>query len=233
MYQADFASPIPFPEGDAIREAPVHWDLVNGQKRIRMAVPLFSFAMFKIYSDAVRSIKFLMQTSNGVSESTLDQLLTAKENGMDTASDLLESALVRFHEATGMLPDDLVDLLIAVSVPESMRTARLVLNEWAENTGIGRYDIDAWNLPETDDECKKEPVRMRDCLRFMCKHVLEPASCVLTLENLQRVNSEIKKKLLAEVLESEKVPTTHWNHRWLRWQEQLSREETASKKSPS
>ena len=60
----------------------------------------------------------------------------------------------------------------------------------------------------------------------MCRHELDVGSCVLTLENLQRVNSEIKKKLQAEVLESEKVPNTHWNHRWLRWQEQLSQEET-------
>ena len=233
MFRADFASPIPFPEGDAIQEAPAHWDLVNGQKKIRMAVPLFSFAMFKTYSDVVRSVKFQMQTSNGVSEATLDQLLTAKENGMDTASDLLDAALTRFHETTGVLPDDLVDLLIAVSVPVNMRMARLILSEWGETTGIGKYDIDEWDLPETDEECTREPVKVRDCLRYMCRHTLDVASCVLTLENLQRVNSEIKKKLAAEVPESEKVNPTHWNHRLLRWQEQLTREGKRSKKSRS
>lgn len=224
MYQADFSSPIPFPESSAIQEAPVHWDLTNGSKRIRMAVPLFSFAMFKLYSDTVRAVKFVMQTSNGVSDTTLDQLLSAKENGMDTASDLLDSAISRFHDETGVLPASLVDILIAVSTPVSMKNARLVLHEWAENTGVGKYDIDMWDLPDSDEECQQDPVRMRECLRFMCSHELDVSSCVLTLENLQRVNSEIKKKLLAEVPESEKVSKTHWNHRSLRWQERLTRE---------
>jgi len=179
------------PEAEALTNAPVRWDLGEGLQRIRMATPLFTFAAYELFNKVTRAIKFRMAQGE---EITLKAMLSAGESNEDLpVNDMITEALQKFHDTHGSLPGNISDLIIMISAPVNEQEATEQLDRWGNSLGLGKFSLAGsgsqfWH-PDHD---------LKQALMLYCKHTLSVASCVLLLSQIQQVNTEIKKKLLAE-----------------------------------
>ena len=189
--EAVFRTPIPMPEADALTHAPVRWDIGQGESRIRMATPLFTQALYALFTRVSKAIKFRMAQGE---EITLKEMLSAGESKEDLpVNDMITEAFQKFHDLYKVLPQNISDLVILVSAPVNVQEATEQLNAWGISSGVGQF-----SLAGGGSEFWEPAKNIQMALMLYCAHTLSVSSCVLLLSQIQQVNTEIKKKLLPE-----------------------------------
>lgn len=197
MIEAILRTPVPMPEADALAQAPVKWDLGKGHRRIRMAVPLFTFATLELFNLVTRAIKFRLAAGE---ELTLSRMLAHGESDDESVvNDMIAEALQRFYDEYKFLPQNLADLIIALSSPINEDETREILDEWGVEKGLGQFSSKGegfWN-PAKD---------IQGALMLYAKHTVSIASCIHLLEQLKTLQTDVKKKLLEEQAAPEAAP---------------------------
>jgi hypothetical protein len=181
--KARFLSRIPFSEEDARLRAPVRWDLGEGADRIRLAVPLFSFARFRAWEGAVTALRLRIAFGGEPTERSVGDVLDRQAQGGNPAL-VIEESLDRFRRETGHLPWHFADMIAAVSDPVDVDDAWRVLEAWYAN-----------NMMTLE---RGGPDAFREALSEMLAHVLPVRDAVRIMVDIQKVNTEVKKNLMAD-----------------------------------
>ncbi len=184
-------SSLPYPEHQALEQAPVRWDIGEGKYHIRMATPLFSFAGLDIYKRACWAIKITMLDGDPMPLSRVLEYGAGGDDEEKTVARSIEHIIKEFQDKykVDVIPQNICDIMLGVSHPLSWIEVHQVLTRYIQDKDL------AWDIPKNPLENKS---RMKELLRTFCAYELDIGDCCLVLVYLERINTEVKKKLLAD-----------------------------------
>lgn len=189
MVTSRFLSKIPYPEDEAISQAPITWQLRTDYGNVIFKIPLFSFTKYHVFNKVTQAIKFLLADGKEVSLRTLLELDTYAVKSEDEKQSnyilMIKEALYKFHEMYGILPFDLADLLAIISEPLNVNDFYQVIHRYNKAK-------DMWDIK------KRTPKLTKFFMKEVFQNELDISDCIKLLLDIQKVNIEVKKKLLVD-----------------------------------
>jgi uncharacterized protein YutD len=177
-------SPLPLLETEALKEAPIKWEIGSGDTKIQMRTQLFSLAKYELFTQMTSAIMF--QTTTGATISLARIYAETQEENKESAErfEEIEDKVKEFHNVYGYTPKDLCQLIVYMSDPVDIPKTIEILNDWGSDNGY-QWIIDS----------KAEWHQIRDSLAEYCKHTCAITEVAQVVHFLQLVNVEVKKKL--------------------------------------
>lgn len=194
-------SPLPYPEESALERAPVRWDIGKGKNQIRMCTPLFSFKALEVYKKAVWAIKLTILGNEPISLSELLTIGYQSEEEEENVKRIIKASILDFQAKFDkkVIPKALCDILIQVSHPLAWTEAQSVLVKYCSDNELD------WNVAGLKPISNlKHQRKLKEMLCTYCSFELDIDECCLTLSYLERINSEVKKKVLVDEKVGEK-----------------------------
>lgn len=191
---------IPMPEDDALIGVPIRWKLCG----VDMLVPLFTLPVFRTFDRLSRAIRFRIITGDDEPiELSLQRVAQLSEDSDDIDVEQTVRAAVASWQAVypdTPCPENLADLICAVSWPQNVEKANEMLADWYSRRAIA---VD----PDPSDA-----FAYRNMLARVVEHSFPAEKVAALVRDLQDANTTVKKKLL--FLPPRDEPTTKGQKAW-------------------
>ena len=174
---------IPMAEADALAQAPVKWTIHLAGHDVRMCVPLFSYTQYRYFKRFSRLVSARDASDAELPLTIWLKCIQGDDEDAQQAREALADALDYYRDTHGCTPDSLNDLLAMLSDPADYEQFWTAVEAWSADVGIVMQRPEA---PDADIT--------RDAIRTVIGHAMPVSDMLLLVENLDKVNIEVKKK---------------------------------------